>query len=198
MDQNGPEPENKPQTDQLVKPRKTTLGRFLAMLRITIFLAVIITAVISILPAESLPTFNLNLIFHPFSIVIAVIVTLTLGVIFYLIFAPAFHPEAAYLRGSFDFESMLGIVLGSLGLVFAGIITLFTTTPSNAMIFGLILMGAYTFYVYKVIKDTWGIQKENAEIRKKYGELVEVDKEKSDFIMITSHQLRTPLTEMRW
>lgn len=175
------------------------MGRIFTLLRLTILFIVIAAAIVSMLPPETLSDItDINFLLHPFNLVALLIGILISGSVLYLIFSPSLAASGSALGGSFDFESMIGIVMGMVGLVFIGIINLLTTNPSSSVIFALILMGMYTFYIYRVLKDTWVIQKENLEIRKKYGELVEIDKEKSDFIMVTSHQLRTPLTEMRW
>ncbi|MBI2637306.1 MAG: HAMP domain-containing histidine kinase [Candidatus Sungbacteria bacterium] len=60
----------------------------------------------------------------------------------------------------------------------------------------IVLIYAYT--IFRIIKDTLNSQEENELIRKQYGQLLKIDREKSDFITITSHQLRTPLTAIRW
>jgi len=186
-------------TDPLLKPRKSIIRRVFAVLRLAVFFTIIAGAIVNMIPQENLPDItDIGFLLHPFNLIALLVGILILGSVLYLMLAPSLNAGGSALGGSFDFESMIGIVMGMVGLVLVGIITLFTAAPSNSVIFTLILTGMYTFYIYRVIKDTWVIQKENLEIRKRYGELVEVDKEKSDFIMITSHQLRTPLTEMRW
>ena len=185
----------KPPEESLSKPRKSSLGKIFAVFRLTVFVAAIIGAIASVIPLENLPELNLT---SPIFIGVAVITILILGSLFYFIFVPGGPLGTSLLSTSFDLESMVAVVLGVITIIFISIMTIFNTAPSASVIFSLILAGMYTFYIYKVIKETWKIQRENLEIRKKYGELIEIDKEKSDFIMVTSHQLRTPLTEMRW
>ncbi len=185
----------KPPEESLSKPRKSSLGKIFAVFRLTVFVAAIVGAIASVIPLENLPELNLT---SPIFIGVAVITILILGSLFYFIFVPGGPLGTSLLSTSFDLESMVAVVLGVITIIFISIMTIFNTAPSASVIFSLILAGMYTFYIYKVIKETWKIQRENLEIRKKYGELIEIDKEKSDFIMVTSHQLRTPLTEMRW
>lgn len=50
----------------------------------------------------------------------------------------------------------------------------------------------------KIIEQSEGIMKLNTELTKANSQLQQLDGMKSEFINITAHQLRTPLTEIRW
>lgn len=61
-----------------------------------------------------------------------------------------------------------------------------------------VLFGVIVFYVYTVVKDTLRQKLEKEEAKKKYLELTEIDRVKTDFITVASHQMRTPLSAVRW
>lgn len=107
-------------------------------------------------------------------------------------------PGNSAISSALDIESVAVVGLGTLALIALLIITLFTSSASSITIFGVILMTIYTIYVYRLLHAVNRGRQENEALRKKYGELLQFDKEKSDFITVTSHQLRTPLTEVRW
>ncbi|MEK7662015.1 MAG: HAMP domain-containing sensor histidine kinase [Patescibacteria group bacterium] len=59
-------------------------------------------------------------------------------------------------------------------------------------------MGVVMYYIYKLLNETLLQKYEKEEAKKKYDELMEVDRLKTDFVTMVSHQLRTPLTGVRW
>lgn len=164
----------------------------LAVARILVFTAVIATTALFMLPTEISNYFPLI----PLAWLIGgvVLIALILGTIFY--FLISLTQERSNV--SFDLEPITAIVIGIMTIMFVGIATILTSNKPEAIAPTLIFITAYTFYIYRMIKKVFQMRQENEEVRKQYKDLLSIDKEKSDFITVTSHQLRTPLTEVRW
>ncbi len=188
MDKNVEQPKN------VVAPgperrARTIWGRIFAVIRLTMFIALIaVTAVIAF------PFQDFLQISFPWVFLGAAAAVIFISILLYFLVSP----QESFVKTAFDLESMTAVVIGMITIILLGILTLLTSSTPNLVTLGLILMAIYIFYIYRIIRDTLRIQQENEELKKKYGELVEMDKEKSDFIMVTSHQLRTPLTEVKW
>ncbi|OHA09356.1 MAG: hypothetical protein A3B37_02215 [Candidatus Sungbacteria bacterium RIFCSPLOWO2_01_FULL_59_16] len=60
------------------------------------------------------------------------------------------------------------------------------------------IFGIIALFMHQIIKDTYHNKFEKEEANKKYFQLLEVDKLKSTFAMVVSHQLRTPLAGARF
>lgn len=90
------------------------------------------------------------------------------------------------------------MVIGMMALIIFGVFSILISQTSSFIFVGILLVAISIYYLYSLIKATLDLAAENTAIRKKYRELAEIDQEKSDFMNVTSHQLRTPLTEMRW
>lgn len=62
----------------------------------------------------------------------------------------------------------------------------------------VIFIGLFILLLYIVIKEALRERYEKEEARRKFMDLAEVDRAKSEFVTIVSHQLLTPLSELRW
>lgn len=159
-------------------------------LRLLIFLTAITLTAFITLPLEGfLTSFS-----YPKLAGGAVAVALLAGVAVYFIAIP----RTSVISAAIDLEAVIIVAVGTIFLIIAGIITTITSGGKNIITFGVVLMGISMFYIYKIIRGGLKLQHENEALIRQYGELLEVDKEKTNFITVTSHQLRTPLTEMKW
>jgi signal transduction histidine kinase len=61
-----------------------------------------------------------------------------------------------------------------------------------------ILLGAVSYLVYRAVSETIRQTVEKEEANKRITEMVQVDRLKTDFLSIAQHQLRTPLSGVRW
>ncbi len=61
-----------------------------------------------------------------------------------------------------------------------------------------VLFGVISYYVYSLVKVTLSQRYEKEEAKRKTSELIELDRVKTDFFTVAEHQLRTPLSALRW
>ena len=61
-----------------------------------------------------------------------------------------------------------------------------------------VLFGVISYYMYSIVNETLRQKYEKEEAKRKFSELIELDKVKSDFLTVAQHQLRTPLSGLRW
>jgi signal transduction histidine kinase len=59
-------------------------------------------------------------------------------------------------------------------------------------------LGMVSLYIHNIVKDTLRRKYEKDRSDKKFFELAEAERVKADFIMVVSHQLRTPLSAARY
>jgi signal transduction histidine kinase len=60
------------------------------------------------------------------------------------------------------------------------------------------LFGVICYYMYSIVKETLRQKYEKEETKRRFSELIELDKVKTDFLTVAQHQLRTPLSGLRW
>lgn len=61
-----------------------------------------------------------------------------------------------------------------------------------------VLFSVISYYMYAIVKETLRQKYEKEETKRRFSELIELDKVKSDFLTVAQHQLRTPLSGLRW
>lgn len=175
----------------LIKNQQKSRWRwFFTMLRLLFFTGIMISTAFFVLPPE-----DYSILTNSWIIGGGAVAVILFGAMLYYLNAPE-NPLASSL---IDFEAIGVVAISAIIIIFLGVLTLIISSEkSTALVLGLVFTGIYTFYIYRTLRELLTMRREHEELRRRYGELIEVDKEKSDFITVTSHQLRTPLTEIRW
>ncbi len=105
---------------------------------------------------------------------------------------------------SIDLSSERILLYGTLNTLGLAALLLFQPeywhAPSVIMmhVLQVIFLTIITSYSYKLVNETLRQKYAKQEAAKKYFQLAEIDQVKSDFIMVVSHQLRSPLTGARY
>jgi len=108
------------------------------------------------------------------------------------------------LTTAFDLEARATLILGVITEILFASLMIFDTRVIHSgsyYVGGLLLMlfiGIFSYYLYIIIKEGVREKFEKEEVRRKYFDLAEIDQAKTVFVTVTSHQLQTPLSELRW
>lgn len=74
-----------------------------------------------------------------------------------------------------------------------------TTSPViTKHIIETVLIGTISYLMYSVVVETMRQKYEKDEASKKMSEFIQVDRLKSDFLSVAQHQLRTPISGVKW
>ncbi|MEX0931641.1 MAG: HAMP domain-containing sensor histidine kinase [Candidatus Paceibacterota bacterium] len=83
-------------------------------------------------------------------------------------------------------------------IIFADWKFIFDYSIAVQHVFHVMLYAIIASYMYKIVNETLQQKYEKEEAKRKSAELIELDKVKSDFVTVTSHQLRTPIAGIKW
>src|SRR3990170_3450214 len=116
------------------------------------------------------------------------------SVIFMVRVTPTGGSEARTL----DFQTLIIVVFGTASLLAAGGITALSLKPPllAGAILGILII--YVITLFRIIRFTFRSDREIEKIRSQYQDLIKIERAKTEFMTVTSHQLNTPLAEVRW
>ena len=97
-----------------------------------------------------------------------------------------------------DFQTLIIVVFGTASLLAAGGITALSLKPPllAGAILGILII--YVITLFRIIRFTFRSDREIEKIRSQYQDLIKIERAKTEFMTVTSHQLNTPLAEVRW